>query len=897
MNPADLPDLLGVAFTAEQLDAITAPAEPTLVVAGAGSGKTTVTAARVVWLVGTGAARPDEVLCLTFTTKATGELSARVSTALRRAGLLPDPAADPTDPTDPTDPGEPLVATYHAYAQRLVRAHGVRIGVEPDATLLADAARFQLAARVARQARGPYPQLGLYLPSVVQDMISLDGELAEHLVLPAAVTAHGVALVAELDEVLAHLCGLPGTVTLQKDLRRVRTATLGRASLVELVVAYRAAKRAANVLDFADLVALAARLARDCPEVRLAERAAFRVVLLDEYQDTSVAQRELLTALFGAGHPVTAVGDPGQSIYGWRGASVANIEAFPEHFPTAAGSPARRWPLRVNQRSGGVLLDLANRLSKPLRDRHSSIELQPRPAAEGAGRPVVALLDTQDAEALWVADRIVAELAAHPGWRPKDAAVLVRTRREIPRLHAALSAAGLPVEVVGLGGLVTLPPVADLVAILEVVQSPTANAALVRLLTGSRWRIGGRDLHLLGRRAAELTGASTRHTHGLSDIGAGDDPTETPSLAEALEDPGPGPYSPGGRARFAALAAELRGLRRHAGAPLVDLVHRTLAATGLAVEIESSPAALAGGFRRAVASFLDIVAGFADLDGEASLAAFLAYLQASSEYDEELDTASPSGADAVALLTVHRAKGLEWDIVAVPGLVEGNFPLRRLRGRWITTQSALPGPLRGDRTAGDETGPAAWTKDGLAAYTAACRAKLFEEELRLGYVAVTRPRHVLLASGYWWGARQTPSGPSAFLEVLLEQCCEGSGEVARWVPEPGERGAPADPSSGFAWPPALDATGWRCREEAAAAVRAALAGSPQGSDAELSPEESELVAGWDSALALVLSEAAGPGRGPIEVDLPAALSTSQLLQLARDPDGFAAELVRPLPHP
>ncbi|GAA3085446.1 hypothetical protein GCM10020254_32260 [Streptomyces goshikiensis] len=261
-DPEQLKELLGIPFTPEQMACVTAPAAPQVIVAGAGSGKTTVMAARVVWLVGTGAVAPEQVLGLTFTNKAAGELAERVRTALARAGITdPDPSPVPsTDPSaagDGVAGGEPRISTYHAFAGQLLKDHGMRIGLEPSARLLADATRFQLAARVLREAPGPYPALTKSIPDLVSDLLALDAELSEHLVAPADLRAYDTALL----DVLA------GTKLGNEDLRKVPEAVRGRLELVELVARYRAAKRSRDLLDFSDQIALSAQLATTRPEV------------------------------------------------------------------------------------------------------------------------------------------------------------------------------------------------------------------------------------------------------------------------------------------------------------------------------------------------------------------------------------------------------------------------------------------------------------------------------------------------------------------------------------------------------------------------------------------------------------------------------------------------------
>ncbi|MFC6061030.1 ATP-dependent DNA helicase [Streptomyces ochraceiscleroticus] len=963
-DPEQLKELLGIPFTPEQTACITAPPAPQVIVAGAGSGKTTVMAARVVWLVGTGQVAPEQVLGLTFTNKAAGELAERVRTALLAAGVT-DPDPVPTGQGGADDaPGEPRISTYHAFAGQLLKDHGLRIGVEPSARLLADATRFQLAARVLRAAPGPYPALTTSLPTLVEDLLALDGELAEHLVTPEELRAYDTRLLAELDA--AKLSNA--------ELRQVPEAVRGRLELLELVGAYRSEKRRRDLLDFGDQIALSATLATTRAEVGRLLREEFAVVLLDEYQDTSVAQRLLLSGLFGGGtgHAVTAVGDPCQAIYGWRGASVANLDDFPRHFPFADGSPARRFALSENRRSGGRLLDLANGLAAPLRERHEGVEaLRPAPGAERDGIVRCALLPTHADEMRWLADSL-AHLV-RTGTPPGEIAVLCRTAGDFARIQGELVARDIPVEVVGLSGLLHLPEVADLVAVCEVLQDPTANAALVRLLVGPRWRIGPRDLALLGRLARTLVhrdGPSDDPERRLAEAVEGTDPAEVISLADALdtflgtdgaapEGDGPGaglPFSADARVRFAHLAAELRDLRRSLGDPLMDVLHRVLATTGLDVELSASPHALAARRRETLGSFLDIAAGFAALDGEATLLAFLGFLRTAVQHEKGLDSSLPGGENTVKVLTAHKSKGLEWDVVAVPGLVDKQFPSSRARESWTSQAKVLPHGLRGDADTLPDVQQ--WDSRGLKAFKEAMKDHQSTEELRLGYVTFTRPRSLLLGSGHWWGPDQKkPRGPSAFLEALRAHCEAGHGEVEEWAEPPEEEAenpalvAAADDGTGE-WPLPLDPEAMTRRRgvaeavlerlrhlEAAADVPAdgasegidapeaeipapapdpAHPGSPEYSDGAvptaptvpaardgdaadaavtLAPEERRAIASWDRDLDALAGELRRSRARVQDVPLPASLSASQMMRLAADPDGFARELARPMPRP
>ena len=350
----------------EQWEAIRAPLEPAVVVAGAGSGKTTLMAARVVYLVATEQVRPDEVLGLTFTTKAASQLRAKVREALLAAGLLPEPGADSDETLEPT------VATYNAYAAGLLTDHGLRIGHEPDTRVLSDASRYQLGARVVERHTAEVRFLTDHPPTAIQNLLALDGAMSEHLVSPADVLefdreAEAAFLLAFEEEQAGK-----GRKTYLEPPAKAINAIERRRELMDLVVGYRRLKRDLGLMDYSDQIELGARLAVEQPDVGVMERERFTVVLLDEYQDTSVAQATMLSRLFSGGHAVTAVGDPNQAIYGWRGASVSNILHFADTFPPAAGGrsvPA--YPLTVSRRSDRRILEVANRLAQPLYDKYA----------------------------------------------------------------------------------------------------------------------------------------------------------------------------------------------------------------------------------------------------------------------------------------------------------------------------------------------------------------------------------------------------------------------------------------------------------------------------------------------------------------------------------------------
>ncbi len=884
-----LSPLLGTDYTPEQLAVAAAPPDPLLVVAGAGSGKTAVMAARVVHLVAYHRLPACEVLGLTFTNKAAVELAERVRKALvklSRAGVVDVDLLDDL----------PTVSTYHAYAAAVVRDHALRVGREPQSELLTEATRWQVAGRVVRRAAGPFRHLRWQPAYVTRLVLALDAEMSEHLVAPESVRAFDEVLTAEADAL----------VKPAKALAQCGTTARERDELLDLVEAYRAAKRAGDLIDFGDQVALAAEIAAASPDVAVAERARYAAVLLDEYQDTGVAQRLLLQRLFGDGHPVTAVGDPNQSIYGWRGASVGNLARFPEHFPAASGEPAATLRLMTSFRCAGRVLDVANAVARPLvtssgAARRPVVDVpELTPWGPDPGDVRAALLPTVEDEAGWAADAIAG--AVRGGTPPRECAVLCRRRTDFGALHRALVDRDLPVEVVGLGGLLEMPEVADVVAYLRVLVDPAANPALVRLLTGPRWRIGSRDLVALGRRARHLAGPSVGGDDVALDLdpdtalrtaAVGTDPVDVVSLADALDSHGrPESYSAEAYDRLLALRDELRSLRPLLGQAVVDVVAEIVRRTGLDVEIEAEPDRVAAARAANLDAFLDHAAHFVGVDGTSDARAFLAYLDAAADAENGLDAGGVSGADTVKLLTVHKAKGLEWDVVAVPGLTTGVFPSAQGRPRWTQRPEVLPYALRGDR---DDLPPLErLATAALDAFKADCAAESADEERRLGYVAVTRARRTLLLSGYWWGAAQIrPKGPSSLLAEVtalrdLVTVEEWAGDPEPDATNPLLAGRGAD----VAWPAPFAPERLARRRAAADLVRSA-ADLP---DLPLDPAMAGVDAEWRVEADLLLDELRRARRSERLVPLPARLTASQVVLLAEDPDELARRLARPLPQ-
>jgi DNA helicase-2/ATP-dependent DNA helicase PcrA len=921
-SAADLVEALGISFSDQQLEAITAPLEPGVIIAGAGSGKTTVMAARVVWLVGTGAVRPEEVLGLTFTRKAAAELSQRVSNALLRAGVIADRGVD--------ESGEQLIMTYDAFAGRLVAEHGLRLGYEADPTLISGATRYRLASRVVRAAAGPFEFISRLRPATVTDrVLRLDADLQQHLVDVSDLDGHARALLLGLASAPRNNRG-----NTYADIKKAMIAGQERLELASLVRHYQDLKRRLGVVEFADQMAIAARLATEVPQVSTAMRATFRVVLLDEYQDTSAAQAIMLRGLFsghvasdGQGHPVTAVGDPFQAIYGWRGAAASNIMTFADDFPRVDGRPARRYALTVNRRSGRTILDVANALSRPLRaETDSTIAIRTAPVEEGleglgllqapegtsSGVVRAATFDTWPEEISWIGDQIAGLRDNGVVSRWADVAVLARRNADIAPLYAELTARDVPVEIVGLGGLLHLPEIMDITATLRLIDDVTANPDLIRLLTGPRWRIGPRDLGLLGRRARDLARAAPERDEegeqlsrtsvltSLEQAVAEVDPTEVVSLLDALDSPGEAAYSPDARDRFARLSAELAWLRRHSEESVLDLTRRVITTLGLDVEVMATPEFTRTSRRDQLGVFLDAVAGYVDVDGDASLPGLLGYLQAESEQGAGLEQAVPSDREAVKLLTVHKAKGLEWEAVFLPALMKGVFPSDRVTDNWVLNSSVLPADLRGD--AGSIPQLAETTYAAMADYKQQLSRQQLLAEDRLAYVAATRAKRLLVATGHSWRADLSNArAASSYLRMIIEEAVR-QGELLAEASPPGPHNPLVTEVAPQPWPTPLDPETETRRHEAARDVQRArrrfaeLGSYEEPSSEPLLLDAHEIVAGWDADIDRLLVEAVESRSGDQLIELPHQLSTTAVLRLHADPGAFASELARPMPR-
>ncbi len=912
-DPAELAAALGLfAPTAEQSAVIAAPPGPLVVIAGAGAGKTETMAARVVWLVANGYARPGEVLGLTFTRKAAGQLLRRVRTRLARlagAGLVAADAGGSDVGDDPV-----TVGTYHAFAGTLLREYGLLLPIEPDTRLLGETELWQLAFRVV--CEHPDALDTEKSPASITAMVlRLAGQLCEHLVHTEQLRdTH-----AEFER-LVHT--LPagryqrGSGPSQRLLRMLATQN-ERAALVPLIDALYERMRSERVIDFGTQMASAARLAARFPEVGEQLRQRYRVVLLDEYQDTGHAQRVALSSLFGGGVDdglaLTAVGDPIQSIYGWRGASATNLPRFTTDFPRSDGTPAPSLELRTSWRNPPEVLHLANAVSTDARRR--SVAVRPLRARPDAGRGSVrcALLPDVLTEREWVAEK-VAELyhegIAACGAAP-TAAVLVRRNADAAPMAQALSRRGVAVEVVGLAGLLSVPEVADVVAMLRVAADPTAGAAALRVLTGPRWRLGARDIAALWRRAVQITGtgasARGRGTGQIVEQFAPD--ADVACLSDAICDPGAAAaYSRAGHLRIVALGRELTAVRSQLDSPLPDLVAEVRRLLGIDTEVRAARPASAGwSGTEHLDAFNDVVADFATRPG-ARVSALLAFLDTAEQVENGLAPAEITvAADRVQILTVHAAKGLEWQIVAVSHLSGRVFPSTASPRTWLTDAADLPPLLRGDRatvsqhgvpvldcsTVGDRKA----LSDRISDHKRSLDQRRTDEERRLLYVAITRTECTLLASGHHWSATESkPRGPSAFLcelkDVIDASAAAGKpcGTVDTWADAPacGDPNPVRDQVIEAMWPIDPAASRRADVDRGAELVAAAISAGAQGD----APAD---VHGWTADVDALLAERELAAHVPTP-PLPTQLSVSTLVELGRDPSAAAQRLHRRLPR-
>ena len=766
--------------TPEQVRVVEAPRRPLLVVAGAGSGKTETMSMRVLWLLANHPdLTPSSILGLTFTRKAAGELGERLRERIR---LLSREMPQLRERLDE----DPVSLTYNSFAERIVSEHGMRIGIDPDFSMLSEAGAIDLMTQIVESWPTDLDD-ELKPLSAVEQVLHLSGELAEH--------GYTVESAREALEELGRELEQVGETN--DEARNLLRANRRRIAFLGPIEAYQQRKRDMGVLDFSDQLVLATRIVHEAPAVRLALREEFRAVLLDEFQDTSVIQMDLLSTLF-SDHAVTAVGDPNQAIYGWRGASASSLESFLERFQTGASEEGQTLTLSTAWRNDVSILDAANRVAAPLREvasyqqgkdalKAQSPVLVPRGGA-GSGTVDIAYSQSYD-EALAATVDFVRRVRSQPtkDGKRRTVAVLSRRRKDFPFIDAALRDAGIPTEIVGLGGLLDQPAVQDVRAALELAYDVEASPWLARLLAGID--LGAADLMALGDWARFLARQEGVHPHQAILLDAVDSPPKPGWAAE-----GRPAISEEAVRRVRLLGERLRQVREGVGRSVTEQVERAILIMGTLDDVIADPLSMGG--RAALDEFIAVTAAYDKETPGASLGSFLAYLRVADEREKGLE--APLGEPdprAVQILTVHGSKGLEWDGVVVFGLSDGVFPSHG-KGKksvawqdeppyekaWLTQGGDLPHPLRGDYAdlppfeldvEGSKKPSAAYDKWVKEEYGRAVGVYAEREERRLAYVAMTRARSAQLLVGSWTsGFNKKVTHPSRYLMDASAQIFE-----------------------------------------------------------------------------------------------------------------------------
>jgi len=682
-----------------QRDAVTHEQGPLLLVAGAGTGKTAVITRRIAWLIATKRARPSEILALTFTDKAAAEMEERVDL------LVPYGYTDV------------WISTFHAFGDRVLRDHALEVGLQPDFRVLTKAEQVVFF----REHLFEFP-LDYYRPlgdptRYVEAMLALISRAKDEDITPAEYLRFA-------DEVVRQAEAAPADVELGEHARRQREVALTYARYQELLAA-------GGLVDFGDLITLSLRLLREHPLTLREYRDRFRYILVDEFQDTNYAQFKLVQ-LLAARDPqpnITVVGDDDQSIYKFRGAAISNILGFIDVYPDA-----RRLLLTQNYRSHQAILDAAYRLIRHNNPDRLEVKtgLDKRlQAVRPAGPPPEHVhLDTLSSEADWVASRIVEKVAAGEA-HYRDVAILVRSNADADPFLRALNMKGVPHRFSGSRGLYNREEIRLALAFLRSLARPGDNLSLYYLGVSPLYLMAATDLakalSYADRKHRTLEHVF-RHLHleGFADLAGELSAESRAGIAKLLED-----------------LEEMRALMKdHAtGRVLYEyLVARTgyirrLATSGLPDD-EVRVANLA--------KFFDLVARYGEIAAYDRVPEFVTHMDNLIQAGDDPALAEADfDQDAVQVLTVHKAKGLEFPVVFLVSAVTDRFPTRN-RGETIP----LPDPLIKDILPGGDFH--------------------LQEERRLFYVGMTRAqRELYLTSARDYGGVR-PRKPSRFVLEALD---------------------------------------------------------------------------------------------------------------------------------
>ena len=707
---------LPIRLSPEQQAVVDYPLLPLRVSAGAGTGKTTTVSHRMARLVAEERVPPEQLLGLTFTNKAAEELSHKIQEVLSGR-------ADPLR--------EAQVNTYHGFCAQIVTEFGAVLGLERNMSIIGPAQTRQLVKRVIREnALSALDNTDMfYLPGAI---IRFSSSLADHLVDPDRVDEQMLA--AEIPLLDGARFRRKGDLA---DYERLVASFAKRRGMVEAAHGYQDYKRRLGVVDYGDLIVLAHRILEAEPQMAQRIRDRYRAAVADEYQDTNAAQRVILQSLFGDGFPLTVVGDSDQTLYEWRGASLGNFRSFPTHFPTEDGTPAHTLHLTLNRRSGPDIIHFANRIKDEIGS--STPILQPLPDAPRSG-VTAEWHPTFIDEAVWIAEQLIERRREGKSWR--EMAVLFRKTKDMPGVYRQLVSHDIPAEVANLGGLLAVPEIVEIHSWLKVIGRSDDRVAAARLLSGSRFRLGLGDIRTLAK-------LDSRDPEG--EPRALLDRLEDESFWDKLSDSQVEAFG-----RFHAEYRELIGVCQ--GRSAGDACRMILEKTGVWADVESMSPNTRLSARLNLYRFLELAEDWSPLEGQSTIGGFLDYLDALLEEPaEEVDAARLSDEDAVALLTVHKAKGLEWPVVFVPAIYNRNFPSQAVGGydnpyrkaETIPWQWRLDPPLHEPITPGLD----APQLTGLLRRTAEeVKAQHRSQEWRIAYVAATRAQEELVLSGaHWYG--------------------------------------------------------------------------------------------------------------------------------------------------
>ncbi|MFM8628044.1 MAG: ATP-dependent helicase [Candidatus Nanopelagicus sp.] len=892
--------------TAEQIPIIESPLAPAVVIAGAGSGKTETMSQRVLFLVANELITPNQLLGLTFTRKAAGELAKRIKYRLRqlkKANLLPDQV----------DESELTVSTYHSYAGKVLAEHAIRIGVDAQSDPIGEAAAWQIAHEEVTKFVGSDLPINGSTASVVQEVMDLSTQLAENDKSASEIIQYTNRLLDQISQFNDRQ-----TVAVSEFKAELRQ----RLAILPIVDAFDNRRKESGLLTFNDHMSIAARLVSESKlnhsdDIGVIERGKYKVVLLDEYQDTSFNQIKFLSNLYGNNHPVTAVGDPNQAIYGWRSASSETLDSFSKSF----NSKALRFNLMTTWRNEEAILQLANGVIDQISTEKQIAKLTTRPGAK-TGEVICAVYETQVQEGAEIASYFASkwfdkQRQSLPDEKKSTFAVLVRNRSQIDLIQSAFSQLNIPTDVVGVGGLINTPEVADIIALLRTLTMPDSGTALMRLLTGPYLNLGARDLMALGSftKAFARENEYSRGTQlkqaleeDIAVITTADE-FAAGSIIESLEqlltltevelkDYRATPaFTDEGLARLRKFALSLRSLRRNLNGSITEAIIEVCEFLSLDTEVLVRDGWQNG--RKNIDRFLDEAARFQKNGG--SLFNFLQWLKIAEEAEGGLKPAEVDvRSDAVQILTIHAAKGAEWDYVAIPGLAERSFPNSGKKSdNWITNAGSIPVSMRGDYQQLPAINFDNFTsnkslKAGIENFSEQWKSRKMVEEMRLAYVAITRAKQALICTTSHFRTGENVVKPSRLFQLFAAAVVNIPGGkliVQDEIPD-GINPMKENPTTAH-WPRQLNEVS--TVQKVAAAVESSQPFTRAEVEQMISSLQDEERIGLLNDLMMIITELKTK-ENQQDIVLPTRLSVSTLLYLADDPQELALRLRRPMPN-